>query len=543
MARASTAEVKAEIQSRGVRRGGGVAAAGCGRRGGAGPAEGFTLVLNGSPTSVPGASSFVADSPFRLEHDEGGWVLLHGGDPVPLPVGLPSAPAFYGRRTDRGVPFRKIALLHGTDCLASTVLQACAYWDGPEGCAFCGIGLSLRSGRTVAAKEPAELAAVAVAARHEGARHVTLTAGSTPDRRPEWERYRVCARAIRQSSGLPVHVQLTPPVSPRRLEKLREAGVDSVGIHLESFDPAVLARVAPFKARLSRASYVRAWGDAVRVFGRNQVSSFLLMGLGESPRSLLDGCEALASLGVYPYLVPFRPIPGTPMADHRPPAPERVKETYAAAARILHAHGLDWRAMRAGCVRCRGCSALPEYQDALSGADRGVEDGEELTWERLEAGADLARCHAIRHTVFVREQGLFRATDRDELEATSVHLLVRRGAEPLGTVRLTPLGGAVWLGSRLAVLAPHRGAIGARIVRRAEEEVLRHGCRQFIAHIQLSRVGFFERCGWRVLRSVPAYHGKPHMLMEAAGPLWEGSRHRSPAPATPAGEDAARTPA
>ncbi len=51
------------------------------------------------------------------------------------------------------MPYWKIALLH-LDSLASTVLQTCAYWGNDDQCAFCGIGLSLAAGNTVAKKRP-----------------------------------------------------------------------------------------------------------------------------------------------------------------------------------------------------------------------------------------------------------------------------------------------------------------------------------------------------------------------------------------------------
>ena len=60
--------------------------------------------------------------------------------------------------------------------------------------------------------------------------------------------------------------------------------MDSVGIHVESFDIDVLSKVAPCKARIGQAEYVRAWKKAVEIFGPNQVSSFLIVGLGESEK-------------------------------------------------------------------------------------------------------------------------------------------------------------------------------------------------------------------------------------------------------------------
>ncbi len=514
-------ELKTELQSLGVRvlppTGEGCRV----REGGAGPAEGVTLVLGGTPASVPAFSDFVSASPFRLERIRDHWELFRGDERIHLPVTLPPVPPFYRKSTAEGVSYRKIALMHGVDCLASTVLQACSYWGTRSACRFCGVGLSWKAGRTELKKEPGLLAEVAKEAKKSGAKHVTLTAGSTKDRRLEWQLFREAARAISRAAGLPVHVQVMPPITGSQMEMLREDGVATIGIHLESFDPAVLKELAPCKASIPLEEYIRAWEEAVRVFGKNQVSSFLLMGLGETPESLLDGCERLASIGVYPYLVPFRPIPGTPLAHRKPVQPEFAMEIYREAAQILETHNLHWGAVRAGCVRCRGCSALPDFQDALPLQRGEQEDPEEFDLEVTEGGPLLDASYSIRHEVFVKEQGMFRQTDRDEMDALSVHILAVKGGECAGTVRITPLGNGEWLGSRLAARRSFRGRVGALLVKRAEEEVKKRGGRRFRAYIQSSKVEFFERCAWRSLKKIPDFHGRPHVLMLAAGPNWE----------------------
>ena len=62
---------------------------------------------------------------------------------------------------------------------------------------------------------------------------------------------------------------------------LANMGVDSVGIHIESFDPEVRKVVVPGKSSISEEVYFQAFKDAVSVFGKNQVSTFVILGLGE----------------------------------------------------------------------------------------------------------------------------------------------------------------------------------------------------------------------------------------------------------------------
>src|SRR3954462_3368889 len=195
------------LQSAGLRVGVPVAA----RSGGAGPADAGMLYVEGVPTTVPTSAAYVAESPYVLRgEDDGGWAVYRDG--LRLASASPAPrPRYYDLTTADGVPYWQIALLH-LDSVASTVLQTCAYWGNADQCGFCGIGLTLAAGRTVAKKTPGMLAEVAVAARDlDGAVDATLTTGSTatPDRGAMYVAR--CAAAVKEAAGLPVQVQFEPP--------------------------------------------------------------------------------------------------------------------------------------------------------------------------------------------------------------------------------------------------------------------------------------------------------------------------------------------
>ncbi|HEY7074082.1 MAG TPA: MSMEG_0568 family radical SAM protein, partial [Solirubrobacteraceae bacterium] len=263
--------------------------------------------------------------------------------------------------TADGVPYWKIALLH-LDSIASTVVQKCIYWGTHEQCAFCGIELT-RDGQTVPVKTPAMLAEVCTAARdHDGAVDVTLTTGSL-NRRDRGALYiSRCATAIKEASGLPVQVQFEPPDDLTVLDEVHAAGVDAVGMHLETFDPEVLARVAPGKAATGIDGYFRAWERAVEVFGRGRVSTYVILGMGEDRALTEEGCRRAIAMGVYPFVVPLRPVPGTLMADAEPPAPDYVASVYRVVSAMLAHADLGHADAGAGCARCQACSGLSAWE-------------------------------------------------------------------------------------------------------------------------------------------------------------------------------------
>jgi len=349
-------DLKVELLCEGARINAEIAA----RKAGAGPAAGVAFVFGGTVANVPTMSSFVKQSHFSVEKSNSKYLLKKNGETVCEVKFI--TPKFYEMKTKDGIPYRKIALLHGINCLATTTIQTCVYWDTPKRCKFCAIEVSLREDATIAKKKPEDVAEVALAAQKlNGVKHITLTTGTTatPDRGIN-HLYAV-AKAIKSMTNLPIHVQFEPPKDLSMIDSLYDV-VETVGIHVESFDRAVLAEVAPCKAEIPFEHFVAAWKHAVEIFGENQVSSYVIVGLGESDDSVIKGSRMLAEMGVYPYVVPLRPIPGSLMEHEKPPNAERMKHLYAEIAEILHETGISWRKCKAGCVRCRACSALPDFE-------------------------------------------------------------------------------------------------------------------------------------------------------------------------------------
>ena len=334
---------------------------GLSRHGGAGPSDHKAVTVGGQTVMVPIFTHQAHRSPYAAEPKAGGasaWLVRDGVRVAELD--FPRTPRFYAFSTADGVPYWKIATLHARDVLATTVLQTCTRYGNREtSCQFCAIGQSLAKKSTIAEKTPAMLAEVARAARDlDGVTHVVLTTGTpgTPDRGAAV--LADCARAIRDASGLAIQAQCEPPADFDWFQKLADAGVDSLGMHLEAVTEAVRHRIMPGKAEVPIAVYLKAFAAAVRVFGRGQVSTYVLAGLGDSRADILDFCERASALGVYPFVVPFVPIAGTPLEHHPAPAPEFMQDLLAELARMLARKELRSSEIKAGCGRCGACSSL-----------------------------------------------------------------------------------------------------------------------------------------------------------------------------------------
>jgi radical SAM protein (TIGR04043 family) len=226
-------------------------------------------------------------------------------------------------------------------------------------------------------KTPEQLAEVALAAKElDGAVDATLTTGSSNgvDRGARYVAR--CGQAVKAATGLPVEVQFEPPRDLDVIDDVADLGIDSVGIHVESFDPAVLAHVAPAKARTGIEWYFQAWERAVARFGAGQVSTYVILGMGEDPELTVQGCRRAVDLGVFPFVVPLRPVAGSLMAEVLPPGREYTERIYRQVARYMSQRGLDLSAPKAGCARCQACSGLNGVQRTLQIGRRPSADEE-----------------------------------------------------------------------------------------------------------------------------------------------------------------------
>lgn len=335
-----------------------------GRRGGAGPSDHKAVTVDGTTVMVPIYTGTASQSPYTAQVNQGRQAMLKKSDQAVATVEFPLQPQFYDLQTSDGIPYWKIALLHSHDVLATTVLQTCMrYRNTDTACQFCAIEKSLDADRTIARKTPEQLAEVAEAAvRLDGVQHMIMTTG-TPNTRDRGAAYLAeCAQAIKARVNLPIQAQCEPPDDFGWFTKMKAAGVDSLGMHLEVVDPQVRSHIMPGKAEVPLSYYFEAFEAAVQVFGWGQVSTYLLAGLGDSLETLVETCQRLIDLGVYPFVVPFVPISDTPLAHHPAPSSEFMFALYQQVGTMLKQAGMSSTDMNAGCAKCGACSALSTFE-------------------------------------------------------------------------------------------------------------------------------------------------------------------------------------
>ncbi len=160
------------------------------RTAGAGPSDDGHVRIDGLGAAIPRNPL----SPYVLEE---GRVLFDGND-IGLDVQAVDRPQFYDLETADGIAYEKIAKLHGSSVLATTVVQTCIRYDADQRCRFCSIEASLEAGDTIAVKTPAQLAEVAEAAvRLDGVAQMVMTTGTSAAKDRGARHLARCVRAIK----------------------------------------------------------------------------------------------------------------------------------------------------------------------------------------------------------------------------------------------------------------------------------------------------------------------------------------------------------
>lgn len=132
---------------------------------------------------------------------------------------------------------------------------------------------------------------------------------------------------------------------------------------------------------------------------------------------------------------------------------------------------------------------------------------------------EFAAALAVREVVFIEEQQVPPAIERDVEDARAYHLLAWDGPHAVGTGRLIELDEAPggrpgrWgqIG-RMAVLTANRShGVGRRVLEALEEEARRRGLRGIKIHAQVHAMPFYEKAGYRVVSEPFDEAGIPHV--------------------------------
>lgn len=272
-------------------------------------------------------------------------------------------PKFYDKTTGRGIPMPKLAVIVGPGHMRSVINQDCYYHRTGKACRFCAVQHWWDAN---VEKTASEIADTVEAGVNEGAvQHVSLTTATLNTAGKGLENLVETARRIHQRVIVPIMLEFEPlddySLLTSLLKKARhDAGVTTVSCNIECFNESLRPQIMPAKGRIPVTTYIKTWEKCLDIFGKNEVFTVAIAGIGEDDESILNGVEMAASHGVMTFLVPHSPAIGAAYEKMEAPGADRMLSLYERAVAIYIKNGLDLCASRAGCVRGGGFSAIKE---------------------------------------------------------------------------------------------------------------------------------------------------------------------------------------
>lgn len=130
---------------------------------------------------------------------------------------------------------------------------------------------------------------------------------------------------------------------------------------------------------------------------------------------------------------------------------------------------------------------------------------------------DLATCHALRHIVFIQEQGISEADELDGRDGDALHVLATLDGVPMGCARILFNGEVAKIG-RVCVLQQARGAgLGGAIIAACLDVArAQPGVTRARLGAQVYALAFYEKLGFTAFGPVYDDAGIPHRDMARA---------------------------
>jgi biotin synthase-related radical SAM superfamily protein len=145
-------------------------------------------------------------------------------------------------------------------------------------------------------------------------------------------------KTIKQHAKVPISISVQP-LNGENIRLLAEAGANRIGIALDAATAELFDKVkgSATGGPYTWESQFRHLREAIKVFGKGNVSTHLIVGLGETEKEAVRVIQKCVDMGVLPALFAFTPVRGTALEKNPQPKVESYRRIQL--ARYLVANG------------------------------------------------------------------------------------------------------------------------------------------------------------------------------------------------------------
>lgn len=191
---------------------------------------------------------------------------------------------------------------------------------------------------------------------------VSLTSGVVESPEKTVDMFVSCTESLRKSFP-DIPIGLEPYVTSKEdLIRMKNAGATEIKLNVESPDPEIFRKVCP---NLNLDSILLRLKEAVEVFGKGNVQSNVIYGLGESDETVLDMMEKLSAMGVIPVLRALRTggvsnkSLEAAIGKLKPVTTDRAVYLTLKQKEIMEKYGLSSADCLTMCNKCGCCDLVP----------------------------------------------------------------------------------------------------------------------------------------------------------------------------------------
>ncbi|MFX0132562.1 MAG: radical SAM protein [Candidatus Hodarchaeota archaeon] len=142
---------------------------------------------------------------------------------------------------------------------------------------------------------------------------------------------------LRNSQNLPISLSI-PPLKKNQLKKLQDLGVNRIGIALDAATPEIFSKIKGIqnKGPYKWETHLETIKEALKIYGPYNVTSHLIIGLGETEFEAISFFQNLFDLEVSTGLFAFTPIKGTILENKLQPTLENYRKIQLARYLIIN---------------------------------------------------------------------------------------------------------------------------------------------------------------------------------------------------------------